>query len=63
MQEVIIWDRPQMVGEYYQPKYPSLSELLEESPDITELFTEIFGGDYSKHVVYDPDWETLRWIS
>lgn len=59
METVIILDRPQMVGEFYEPvSVPGIMELCEK----TNLPREARNLAYpttAKFTEYDPAWETL----
>lgn len=59
-EEIMDWGRPQMVGDYYEPRRPSLEGIM-DMPEPGDILKEVFDGFIAKTVEYSPIWETVRW--
>lgn len=60
METVIKWDRPQMVGEYYEPYRIDVADAIEE---LAKMFS---GENWSTYKCgrdgrYVSDWEAILW--
>lgn len=65
METVIKWDRPQMVGEYYEPYRVDMGDAIEH---LARVFSGENWATYEcgRNVVpirieYISDWEVIRW--